>query len=234
MDEQASDKLPQLGSRAPDRLAAVLRAGSGMIPLVGSVIAEIVNELVPNQRADRIEKYLVHLVQEVAKCKIENVDQRLKQLENVDLLETGAFQSARALSDERLLYIAKAVAEGIAAEERNKINAKRILNLIGEIDDEEILILDAYRTHEGDKFAKLRPEPAYMGADREVIERAELYDAANTKLQRLSLIEKKINLNSKTKMPEFDVFSGEPKGYMRITPLGRLVLRRIGLGEDDD
>ncbi|MCR6736593.1 MAG: hypothetical protein NVV83_22030 [Afipia sp.] len=233
MPEEPKNSLPALGPRIPDRFAALLRSATGVVPFIGAAIAEVVTELVPNQRADRIEKYLLYLVDEIEALKLKAPSEQLKTPESIDLIEDGAYQAARALSDERKRYIAHAVAQGIAAEDREKLSEKRILGLIGELDDEEMLILDAFGTddipQQGLKFKQLIPPAATINAPREVIDRAALYKAALVKLERLSLVDNRVKLDNKTKLPEFDTFTGEPKGRRQISSLGRLVLRRAGL-----
>lgn len=231
VEEEPKSNLPKLGAGASDRLAAVLRGAAGAVPMVGSALAEIVTEIVPNQRLDRIESYLKLLNVELSARQV--AADKMKQPENVDLIEDGAYQAARTLTDDRKQYIARVVAAGISADERDKINEKRILGLLGELDDEEVLVLDAYASRDRDKFARLLPKPATIGAPEDVISRDALYKAAVAKLERLSLLEHRVHLDSKTKLPEFDPFTGQPKGHNQITWLGRLLLKRIGLSTDN-
>ena len=114
------------------------------IPIVGQALAEVITELVPNQRVERVEKYLLYLSEEIDSLKVENVDAVMKRPENVDLIEDGVYQAIRALSDERKRYLVRAVAQGIGAEARDKLNEKRVLALIGDLDDSDLLLLDAF------------------------------------------------------------------------------------------
>ena len=72
-----------------------------------------------------------------------DVRSRLTDPENVNLFEEGAFQSVRALSNERKEYIANAVANGITGEAKDGLESKRLLNLLGELDDAEIIVLSS-------------------------------------------------------------------------------------------
>jgi hypothetical protein len=227
-------ELPALGPGGGDRTAAVIRSVISNIPIVGQALAEIVTELVPNQRAERLEKYLLYLGEEIAALKIENVNATMKTPENIGLIEDGAYQAARALTDERKRYLARAVAQGIGVEEKHKLNEKRVLALIGDLDDGDLLLLDAFASQNTgrEKFEKLRPEQPTINNRRSgVSERWGLYQASIDRLTRLSLLKKQVNLDSKTKLPEFDTFTGEPKGYHVVTALGSLVLNRVGLSD---
>src|SRR5258706_6629759 len=76
-------------------------------------------------------------------------------------------------------------------EEKDKLNEKRVLALIRDLDDGDLLLLNAFASNAEEKpkkFAKLRPEPAMVGSPSEVREAEELYKASIGRLERLSLI----------------------------------------------
>jgi hypothetical protein len=159
------------------------------IPFLGQALAEIVTELVPNQRIERIEKYLVMLGEEIALLKIPNVEASIKGPENIDLIEDGAYQVVRALTEQRKRLIAKAVAKGIASEDQSKIREKRILKTLDDLDDQEVLILEAY----GSDFVQARlqeimPPPASYADSLEKQEQSWFFDWAVERLQRLDLL----------------------------------------------
>ena len=225
--------MPSLGAGGGDRTAAIIRSIVANIPIVGQALAEIVTELVPNQRIERVEEYLLYLGEEITSLKIENVDAAMKRPENVDLIEDGAYQAVRAITDTRKRYLARAVAQGIRAKEKDKLDEKRVLALIGDLDDGDLVLLDAFSTRgiQGqEKFEKLRPEQPTSRAPG-AAERWEFYEASIARLERLSLLHKNIQLDHETKLPELDILTGEPKGSYGVTALGYLVLKRIGLAD---
>src|SRR6476619_2722542 len=133
---------PELGVSGADVTVAVARSVLSIIPYLGQALQEVVTALVPNQRTERFEKYLLYLSQELEALKISI--EAIKKPENIDLIEDGAYQAVRALTDERKNAIAKAVAKGIASEDQTKRDHKRIMNLLAQLDDEQITILAAY------------------------------------------------------------------------------------------
>lgn len=228
------NQLPALGPNRNDRSAAVLKSLAGAVPWAGAALTEVINEIIPNQRIERIEKYLMYLAEELDKRKSETLAEELKKPENVDLFEEGAYQAVRALSDERKLYIARCVAQGIAdIEQLEKKREKRVLRLLGELDDEEILLLKAFSEHNSDIFSQLRPQPAVIGAPSEVIYNEALYKSGINNLERLGLITGRYRTPKKGELPEFDDRTGKLKGSpSSVSSLGRLVLESIGLLEN--
>lgn len=109
MDSNTNKNLtirPDLGDKTPDRIASVLRSVVGAVPVVGSVLAEIVTEIVPNQRIERIEKFLLFLREELDRRAIPDLRDRITSAESIDLIEEGGLQATRAVSDERKHYLA--------------------------------------------------------------------------------------------------------------------------------
>ena len=50
----SSPDTPKLGNTTTDIVTSLVKGGIGMVPAVGSLIAEIVGNVIPNQRVDRI------------------------------------------------------------------------------------------------------------------------------------------------------------------------------------
>ncbi|ACL62542.1 hypothetical protein [Methylobacterium nodulans] len=140
MSKEPEEAFP-LGETARDRDVALARGALGLIPVVGSVIGELVTMTIPNQRAERLETYARHLGERLQALEPDALRKTFENPENVDLFEDGAFQSARALSDERRERIARIVARGLTSDERGRTEAKRILRLLSSVEDDHLIIL---------------------------------------------------------------------------------------------
>lgn len=226
-------QFPRLGSSGEDRIAAVVKSVGGAVPWVGSAIVELVSNIIPNQRIDRVERYLGMLTQELSRLESGLSGSILVEPENVALLEDGMFQAARSTTDERREYIAKVVAKGISAEERRKVHSRRILSLLGDIDDEELMILDAYADRAKEKFERVRPPVTSLGSDQSAIDTEALYEAGRDKLERLGLLRFNQKFDKDTGQMEFDL-RGRRRGSYRITRLGVLLLKSIGITNDGE
>jgi len=111
-------------------LVSTAKGFVGLIPLAGSVLAEVVGILIPQQRIERIEAYLRYLNAKLSELPEAEAKRKATEPEAIDLFEEGANQAARALSDLRRERIAAVVAEGIKGEEFDRIQAKRVLDLL--------------------------------------------------------------------------------------------------------
>ncbi|WP_424360528.1 hypothetical protein [Methylocystis parvus] len=224
-----SKKLPDLGPKTSDHAAATLRAAANLVPIFGAGLAEIVTNIIPNQRLDRIERYLSLLRDELLAKGLLEDSPKLAHHVNVAIIEDGAFQAARSLSDQRTKFIARCVAEGISAEEAEKIRERKLLRILGELDDEEIMVLRSISSNDWSLMNDARPEPPYIGCSEKVARDNVLWDQSFERLEQLGLIHfrqivKKVD--SFSSLPEYDAF-GKRKGYYLITALGAYLLQHL-------
>ncbi|NCC61473.1 MAG: hypothetical protein EOM12_11140, partial [Verrucomicrobiae bacterium] len=210
------------------------------IPFVGPLIAEIAGAIIPNQRIDRIESLLQFLYSKIPEEDRQKVKQRITSKESVDLIEDGFIQASRALSEERKEYIASLLKNSLTDDDLKYIEYKRLLYLLGELNDLEILILksqtmlyglpeheDFWAAHEG----TLTPPPAHIGSTQEEIDKHTIFQTHKLHLANLGLLKIKFKKYKKGETPEFDEKTGmiKAQGY-EITSLGKLLLRSIDQG----
>jgi hypothetical protein len=230
------DKI-DLSTNLLDRGVAVTKALAGLIPVAGSVIAELISNVIPNQRLDRVVQFAEALQHKLMQLDQQMVADRLRDPHYIDLVEDGMFQAARAISDDRKRHIASLVKNGISDDEANLEGHKHVLSLLGEINDSELLILCSYRypsyTLEAQAFHKrhetvLTIEPAVLGVRQEVRDKNTIHRAYKEHLARLGLLVPKYKKSRKGELPEFDEKTGAIKaaGY-QLTSLSRMLLQRI-------
>jgi hypothetical protein len=225
-----------------DVATALAKGTLGAIPVVGSLAAEVVGMLIPNRRLDRVEKLIEELSAKLGERDPETVRERFTGVEYVDLLEEGMVQAARAISEKRIEEIASLLKNSLTDAELRHQQDKRLLQLLGELNEVELLLLSSYtaKARYDDEWAKkhdsvLRPPPAYMGAAQEDLDKATLHEQFKQHLARLGLLRPKFKSWKKGEFPEMDQDTGQPKvSYYDITALGRLLLRRVDLlGADE-
>ena len=244
MDDTGGTNKDGLDEDIRDRMVAIGKGIISLVPFAGGPLAEIVGAVVPTQRADRIAAYLRALSNRVDAFEAATKNDLLSSKQKIDLIEEGGFQAARALSETRIEQIVEAVAAGISADEAEIIRRKRLLAILGELDDDEVNLLNAYgRSYGGGDEnawdAVNRPEPTHMQSSRADVDRDRLYEAGSAHLLRLGLIKKNYGNVRRGELPDFDANKGDFKHAVEIAYLGRMLLREIGMtppfdDEDDD
>lgn len=227
-----------LDNNRTDLVVSASKSILGMVPMAGSLLSELVGNLIPNQRIDRLSKYMKELDERISKIPTEKINSLLNNEDFIDLIEEGFFQASRAITDERRQYIASIISAGITDETLQLNESKQLLKILAELNDIEIIWLRFYLvpTSDGDEEFRqkhnniLESIHTYMGSDDEAITKAALQNSYKEHLERLELIKHRIRIDRKTNIPEFDTSTGKPKkSYSTITILGRLLLKQIGL-----
>ncbi|THK40508.1 hypothetical protein E8Q33_13920 [Methylophaga sp. SB9B] len=220
-----------------DTLVATAKSVLGAVPFVGPLLSELVGNLIPNQRVDRLTKYVKELEARLSNIDRVKIDNALNSVEGIDLFEEGFVQASRSLTDERRKYVANVVANGVDDEAIEYSESKYILKLLQELNEQEIIWLRFFMvpTISGDEeFRKkhrniLEPVRAHLGSDERTMEKASLQNSYKEHLERIGLIRPHYRMDSNTGMPEFDKFSGKLSiSYRDLTPIGRMILKQIG------
>ncbi|WP_420438306.1 hypothetical protein [Candidatus Palauibacter sp.] len=229
-----ADMSDQLDPDWRDRVAQVVKAAGSLVPMVGGPLAEVVTVTIPRLRQERIVEYLRQLEARLSTLEHERVNNTLSEPEAIDLVESGGYLAARAVTSERLSRITELVFRGLEADEAGEIRRKRLLGLFGEIDDDEFLLLHDYGQSYGGVRSEAwdaldRPEPAHLGSSREHLDIAQLYEVGRTRLLRLGLLQRNYGHVKRGEYPPFDAQSGGFKSRIEISYLGRMLLRETGI-----
>ncbi len=218
-----------------DALVVAVKGTLGAIPVAGPIIAEVVGAIIPNQRIDRISRLV-----EFLHCKLAGLDQtvigqRVKTPQGVDLLEDAFYQTARALSDERIEYVANVLAAGITEDEAKIGDKKFLMWLLSQLNDAEIILLAWFNmlpNRDAEFIRKhqqiIDPKSAHRGSSQEELDDSTLYEARKAHLVSLNLLRPRFRRTMKMQVPDFDQRTGKLKvlGY-DVTSLGRMLLRLI-------
>ncbi|MFN3213731.1 MAG: hypothetical protein ACE37M_11540 [Henriciella sp.] len=233
------DSQDGLDASIGDRLVASLKGAASILPLAGGPLAELIGEIVPNQRLDRLTAYVRALANRVELLDEAQTKALLQDAETIDLVERGAYSAVRATTEDRIAHIVALVNAGLTKGERDRVRRKRLLGVLDALDVDEFSILRAYGvstdmtmgSDEDDPFESVdRVFEPTMDDTEEDIERHHLYELGVSNLLRLGLLRRRYPARSTLgELPEFDPRTGEFKGSVEISSLGRLLLREIGL-----
>ncbi len=228
-----------LDNNSTDRWASLNKGVLGAIPIVGPLVAEVIGSLIPNQRIDRISEFVKCLHERLACFEKKLLENTFNDPYFIDLLEDGFWSAARALSEERINYIASVVANGISEDIQKKMEAKRFVQILAGLNDIEVIILRSYLKlymedqdfHEKHKDI-LTPTSVHLGSSEEEVAKAEIYKSYKQNLSKLNLLRPNFKKPKSGEFPKFDEKTGMMKasGY-KITYLGRMLLVHIGLAE---
>jgi len=219
-------------------LAAVLSKGVlGGIPFIGPMMAEIVGVTIPNQRIDRIESMLEILESKITDGEKERIPLKINSEESIDLLEDSFIQTSRALSEERKEYIASLLKNSLTDDKLEHIEYKRLLSILGELNDVEIIILKSFVFRKGsekgnlfwDKHKHILYRPLLTRtAPQDMVDKELIYDTHTAHMVRLGLLRINFRKPTRGELPKFDVNTGmiAAQSY-DITELGILLLRSI-------
>lgn len=224
----------QLDKNWRDNIALVTKAAASLVPIIGGPLAELITVAIPRLRQDRIVEYLRQLNARLETLEKEKVKHILADVEKIDLIESGGFLAARATTSDRITKIAEIVFRGLREDEVGLIRRKRLLDLFGEIDDDEFLLLNAYGQSYPDLGSNAwdnidQPPPVTSGSSREEVDRAELYNLGKQNLLRLGLLRRKYDGVKRGEYPPFDLQTGEFKARIDISSLGRMLLKEAGI-----
>ena len=238
MSKTEGTSAPPSGDTMRDRAVSLVKGIAGAVPFAGSLLAEVIGQLIPQQRMSRLEDYVAKLDERLRKYgDAEELRRKLLEPERVDLFEDGAYQSARALSEERRTHIANIVAGGLSGDARDQIEAKRILRLLGEVDDDQMVILASYlpenRVNEdfhARHSAVLEGPRVYVNSGEEERNAAAMHELTHAGLVRLGLLKQTYRRPFRGDLPELDPNTGMMEASFReLAQLGRILLARAGL-----
>ena len=227
----------ELKASRTDLIVALGKGVLSAIPFLGGLVGEVVGTMIPNQRIDRIAGMLQALEKKVSEFDKNRVSERFTQPGAVDLFEDGMYQSARALSQDRLEYIAALIKNGLADTDEKAIQYKKLLALLATLNDVELIILRSHAKHpqRDSEFWErhknvLESKVATHGSSQEELDENAIYEGYRQHLVNMGLLRNRFQSIRRGEVPEFDDRTGMIKARGQdITPLGRLLLRTIDL-----
>lgn len=247
-----ADQKIDLETSKEDWAVVLIKSISSIVPL-GGTISEIISTIIPNQKLDRVIEFV-----ELLNYKISNAEQKIENAELMtdkftDLFEDAVGQASRALSKDRIEYLASFMKTSLTDKALEHAGKKKILALLDELNDVEVIWLKSYTF----RFPNMNIEPyksfyqlhkpileplppqvfvQHLGpfdGTGELVNRRALRASYLSTLDRLGLIEDKFDRVKDGEIPKFDENTGRIKSSgTRATGLGKLIIDYIGLDSD--
>ena len=129
-----------------DIITTGVASAIGCIPVCGSGIAELIHLVIPNQRQDRIVKYIEDLNERLKKlnCTVESLKNKFTNYKYGVFTYDCIRSVVNEAYDEKIEYYKNICAKGIMGEEKEVEEARKILKILEQIDYSEILFLEKY------------------------------------------------------------------------------------------
>ncbi|MCL2608326.1 MAG: hypothetical protein FWD94_00255 [Treponema sp.] len=128
-----------LENNTSDNIASAIKLYSNIFPGLGSLLGEIICNYIPNQRLDRVTKYLSELNDTVEKLS----DEIKTNKDKINLIETGLKVSANSTFNEKCEWIANIVLKGLC-DDIEIPTAESIINIVSQLNYEQIIVLYYY------------------------------------------------------------------------------------------
>ena len=241
MAEEALTDALQMQPRDYGRVG--LKVVLSSLPVGGPLISEIVNEIIPGDRIDRIADFCTMLDERINGIESKLLIGVLNDPEFVDLVEEALRQAARAISKERRTYLVEMVATSLSKEKLEHLQIKHLMRILEELSDIEILWLKWYdlclkrentRPFEDLHKSALDFRLPTMGSTEAEKDHHAIKQSYILHLERCGLVE------DQARQPiakEDNVLSDKltrarkalPSGGKKISQLGMLMLRSIGI-----
>lgn len=211
---------------------AFIKGGIASVPLVGSFAVELLNVTIPNQRQERIEKLLTILSSKVFDIEPKQLEEKFNSSDFIDIFEDILFQSVRATSSERLEYLASVVEYGLRREEIDYLQIKRLLEILKEINDVEVILLQSYKkknryNRDFEKNHSNIFDLSQLEPDRG-LEHKVMLENYNSNLINLGLVGKSRIVDN------FSCKHSISESALWITKLGVMLLEKIGIKQDEE
>ena len=215
-----------LDSRPSDYLASLAKGAVGLVPFGGGFLAEAITGL-PGQLNERLQRFCKAAAVHLQKLDQDVLRSKLADENVTDLSHEAMIQATRALTDERREYIAQLLINGIKAEDVTVIESRKLLGILGQLNDVEIIWLRFYAKTYDREYYKIHADtlatpPLVMGADQRAINHAAMQEGYKAKLAELGLLRPKVDVRKSDNSPTMKIPGFE------ITLFGRLLLREIG------
>ena len=233
---------------------ALLSLGPG-----GGLVAELISAVIPEQRADRMARYLTALADRFNRLEAAalNAGARSMGPEQVSLFHAGGEAAVRAPHPDRVERIAKVVAQGMAGSELEAARARRMVEILSDLSEDDVVQLCGHvEPFKSDAdWRELHGATLWTGDYRgallarrtphdEMARLAAAVDLQIFRLIRLGLLEDPPQLDLHDVAAQLSAYEqniglaryGVSKPALatepsepRLSPLGRMVLEELGL-----
>lgn len=146
VSSKTKKELLELSNNATDYITSAVKSAFGVIPIAGPAAQELLGIIIPNQRMDRVVRFIELLGAEfeILHEQVEMLLNRMKGSHYSSLFYKACVGSADSLNSERINYIKNIFVYGLQQDDLQIYKAEGLLNLLNRITDIEVVYLRFY------------------------------------------------------------------------------------------
>lgn len=146
MSSKIKEGLAELSNNTTDYITSVVKSVFGAIPIAGPTAQELLGIIIPNQRMDRVVRFIELLGAEfeILHDQAEVLINRMREEQYSSLFYKACVGSADSFSYDRIDYIKNIFVYGLQQSNMQIYKAEALLNLLNRVTDIEIAYLRVY------------------------------------------------------------------------------------------
>lgn len=230
-----SKDISKLDKSRTDVMLDLFISTFGFIPYIGSAMSAMVTSIIPNQRIERLVKFVITLDERMTKNEQQLLKSRVMDESFVDFVDDVLESAIKSAGDERREQLIKILREGLDSNHEKLIDLRRITRTLRDINDVEFVILKSESfldSNESSKFYKKHSEVLdsqyiYNTANEEDLDKYYIFQGYISNLISLGLLDREFQVSAKTTITSSDSKFKIKKSQYGITDFGRLIVKYI-------
>lgn len=140
------EKFIDLQTNYTDKSISILKSAFGLMPIAGPAAIELLGVIIPNQRMDRVVRFVELLNKDLEELRedFESFISKVSEDKYSSLFYKACAASADAYAKERIEYIKNIFIYGMQQVDMQIYKAEGLLNLLNKVTDVEIVYLRFY------------------------------------------------------------------------------------------
>jgi hypothetical protein len=226
----------KLEKNKQDFIASGLQATLGIVPFAGPFLQEVVENIIPNQRLDRLIEFTKILDKKLKESNIKLLNLQLRDENFISLVEDSLAEAAKATTTERKQYIANILKNGITSKHIDFLESKYLLKILSSVNDAEVIILLSKKLNTTEGHQQMRNdhpeifkyERLLSGDPRNKVDKNSIFESYKEHLANLGLLDRRYlwkSGNAKNVSRDYQT----PEINYRVSKFGELFLKSIDL-----
>lgn len=213
------------------------RAILGIVPFLGPALQELMSDIIPNQRLDRMSQFLYELNHRVTQIEgFKDIIESNK--ERIILLEKAIAYSARTNSNIKSIGMVNVLLDGILSDETSLEESAQFLRILDDISEAQLIILKYYYLSQTGDSRKFRQKHVKLFKYERLFVKASIADRRGHAIY-MSNVQGLANyglLKRTYTWPDIkfgeEQYPAEPELNYIISDMGNMLIESVKIGDD--